>query len=150
MLQAAQTANAAAIESILQRLEGLGDGACREAECANRIVRREIIHFGHDNSSLTSAGMQQIDDLLAGVRDSSIVSLRGHADTRGDNQYNQLLSLRRAVAVKRYMDIRRNADDRLHNLLIMVDGVGEESTIRATADEVEEPSNRVVEILIYE
>ncbi|MCR9259002.1 MAG: OmpA family protein [Pseudomonadaceae bacterium] len=150
LLQEAQSTNAAAIENILRRLESLGDGACREARCASEIIRREIIHFAHDSSALTSESMQKIDDLLTGMRDSSVVSLRGHADTRGDNQYNQLLSLRRAVAVKRYMDRRRNTDNRLHNLLIMVDGIGEESSIRPTADEVEEPSNRVVEILVYE
>ena len=150
LLREAQAANATAIETIMQRLNESGSGGCTGAQCASRVVRREIISFGYDDSTLTTDNMQQIDELLASMRDSTLVILRGHTDTRGSNLYNQLLSLQRAASVKRYIDIKRDADSRLQNLLITVDGVGEESTVRLTADEVEEPSNRIVEILIYE
>lgn len=150
LLQQAQAKNTAAIDAILRKLGELGGTSCSGDNCVGKIIRRAIVSFGHDERSLSDAARNKIDSLLATMRDSTLVSLRGHADTRGNNQYNQLLSLQRAAAVKRYIDTRRNADNRLRNLLITIDGVGEESTIKQTADEVGEPSNRIVEILIYE
>lgn len=150
LLEAAQSANAEAIASLLRRMEKIEAQGCAGASCANKIVRRETIFFEHDDSKLSPAEKDKIDSLLTSLSGKSLVSLRGHADTSGNNQYNHLLSLQRAAAVKRYIDKMLSTDEKLNKLLVTVDGSGEESVVNATEDGVEEPSNRVVEILIFE
>jgi len=146
-LDDAVSANAEAIKSILRRLDRIEDTNTR---AVGKVRSRETIFFAHDDSSLTSAEMAKIDNVLVDLNDDAIVSLRGHADTVGDNRHNYLLSLRRASAVKRYMEEKLQAEGRIDRVLITIDGIGEESVVKITADGVEEPSNRIVEILVFD
>ena len=150
LLESAQMTNAEAIAELLRRLQALEDRECRGVDCLNKITRREVVYFDHGQSQLSQNEMTRIDKILSDLNDRSFVSLRGHADTSGTNQFNHLLSLQRAASVKRYIDERLRLDGRLNNLLISIDGTGEESVVKATEDDVEEPSNRIVEILIFE
>lgn len=150
LLEATQTANTKAIDAILKRLEELKMQDCRGGNCVNKVLGRKTLFFGHDDSTLTPAAMAKIDGMLERTSANAFVSIRGHADTSGDNQYNHLLSLKRAAAVKRYIDEKLRADNKINNLLVSIDGTGEELVANATADNVDEASNRIVEILIFE
>jgi len=150
LLEATQAANTKAIDAILKRLDELKMQNCRGGNCINKILGRETLFFEHDDSTLSPAAMAKIDRLLEGTSANAFVSIRGHADTSGDNQYNHLLSIKRAAAVKRYIDEKLRADNKTNNLLVSIDGTGEELAVKATADNVDEASNRIVEILIFE
>jgi len=145
-LENAQAENTAAIAALLERVEQL------EARGTGRgkITHREIIYFDFDDDSLSAEARKKIDELLEKVDDSAFVSLIGHADTSGNNNYNQFLSQRRAAAVRRYIDDRLLADGESGKLLLSITGVGEESAITATGDEIRERSNRSVEILVFQ
>lgn len=146
-LEIAVSANAEAIESISRRLDRIED---KDTKVASKVLSRETIFFEHDDDRLAPGEMAKIDDVLAGIAGDAIVSLRGHADTVGDNDYNYYLSVRRAAAVKRYMEDKLRAAGRIDAMLITVDGIGEEGGVNVTADGVEEPANRVVEILVFD
>jgi outer membrane protein OmpA-like peptidoglycan-associated protein len=141
------SANAQAIESVLQRLDQIEDSKTRNV---SKIRSRQTVYFTHDDSTLKPAEMAKVDGVLADIEDDAIVSLRGYADTVGDNRYNYYLSVRRAAAVKRYMEEKLRAQGRIDAMLITIDGIGEEGGLAVTADGVDEPANRTVEILVFD
>ncbi|MGD8840884.1 MAG: OmpA family protein [Gammaproteobacteria bacterium] len=142
-----QAENTAAIAALRQRVEQL---EARETGYGGQIISREIIYFDFNDATLSIAGEEKIDRLLEGIEGKAFVSLIGHADTSGDNSYNQLLSLRRAAAVKRYIDARLLAGGESDKLLLSITGAGEEAAIKATGEETRERSNRSVEILVFQ
>jgi len=146
-LQESVSANAQAIASVLQRLDRIEN---RDSRSVSKVRSRETIFFAHDDSSLKASETAKIDAVLAGIDDDAIVSLRGYADTVGDNRYNYYLSVRRAAAVKRYMEDKLESEGRIDAMLITIDGIGEEGGVNVTADGVEEPANRIVEILVFD
>jgi len=150
LLEIAQQVNTEAIAGLLQRLDAIEAEDCRGTTCLTRVSRREVIYFEHNESQLSQSERDKIDQILLTLTDQSFISLRGHADASGNNQYNHLLSLRRAAAVKRYIDKTLRLKNKLNNLLISIDGTGEEFNVNATEDGIEEPLNRIVEILIFE
>ena len=115
-----------------------------------KIVKREIVYFEFNQDTLDADERSKIDRLLYTIEDPAFVSLIGHADTSGDNQYNQWLSVRRAAAVKRHIDARLEATGQSDKLFISITGTGEESVVKATGDEIRERSNRIVEILVFQ
>ena len=61
--------------------------------------------FDFDSSTIRPAGLRELDvlaDDLMGV-DYEVITVTGHTDRLGAQDYNQALSLRRAVAVKDYL-----------------------------------------------
>ena len=150
LMESRQAENERAIAAILEKLDQMSEQDCQPGACANRVVSREVIYFSHNQSELESTEMAKIDSLLQNLEDDSIISLRGHADTSGDNRYNHLLSLRRAVSVKSHIDKNLVEDGLPSNRMITLSGSGEELTFNSTKDGVEDPSNRVVEILILQ
>ena len=71
------------------------------------------------------------------------VEVIGHTDTLGDRSYNQQLSLARAVAIRNKLTA-----DGLAAGSISVTGRGELDLLVPTADQVAEPQNRRVEIVV--
>ncbi len=104
-----------------------------------------IVFFDFDRSNITSEGQKTINDAVAAAKagNSTRVTLTGHTDRSGSEQYNMALSLRRAEAVKAAM-IR----DGIPASAIVVIGKGESQPLVPTADGVREPQNRRVEIVI--
>jgi len=144
--QAENTAAIAALLARIERLEARGTGPGP----GGTIIRRDIIYFDFNDDALSPDEQKKIDRLLDSIDDKAFVSLIGHADSSGDARYNQLLSLRRAAAVKRYIDARLLAEGDSDKLLISITGAGEESAVKATGDEIRERSNRSVEILVFQ
>ncbi len=112
---------------------------------APMAVKSFIVFFDFDKSNITAEAQKTINDAVAAAKagSSSRVTLTGHTDRSGSEQYNMALSLRRAEAVKANMirqGIAANA--------IVVIGRGESQPLVPTADGVREPQNRRVEIVI--
>ena len=71
------------------------------------------------------------------------ITATGHTDTSGPESYNMALSLRRANAVKDAL-VRNGVPAQA----ITVVGMGEKGLLVQTGDNVREPQNRRVEIVI--
>jgi outer membrane protein OmpA-like peptidoglycan-associated protein len=104
-----------------------------------------IVFFDFDRSNVTAEGQKTINDAAAAAKagNAAQVSVTGHADRAGSEQYNLALSMRRAEVVKAGL-IRLGVPASL----IVVVAKGESQPLVNTADGVREPQNRRVEILI--
>ncbi|HSR73071.1 MAG TPA: OmpA family protein [Kiloniellales bacterium] len=106
-----------------------------------------LVYFAFDSAEVNNQGMAIIDEAVANARevDASGISLTGHADRAGPEEYNLQLSLRRASAVRDAMVARGvPAGD------ITLAGRGEAEPAVPTADGVREPANRRVEIIVLQ
>jgi outer membrane protein OmpA-like peptidoglycan-associated protein len=111
----------------------------------NHVAKSFIVFFDFDRSNITAQAQKTINDAVAAAKagNSTRITLTGHTDRSGSEQYNQALSVRRGEAVKAAMirgGIPANA--------IVVIGRGESQPLVPTADGVREPQNRRVEIVI--
>ena len=64
------------------------------------------VQFGFDSAEILPAAKPQLDALAEGILmlpALKSVVIEGHTDATGTDQYNELLSTRRAYAVKRYL-----------------------------------------------
>jgi len=79
---------------------------CQDGTCVSKTdaCNYEPIHFEFDKSSLTSEAERQLSTLADCIKKArSRVTLEGHADERGTEEYNLQLSNRRAASVKKYL-----------------------------------------------
>jgi outer membrane protein OmpA-like peptidoglycan-associated protein len=104
-----------------------------------------VLNFREDSTELMPASKPELDALFAEVaaRSGAEVQVTGHTDRLGSREDNDQLSLRRATAV-RGMLIERG----MKAELVRAVGRGEREPLVETADEVEEPRNRRVEITV--
>lgn len=103
------------------------------------------VYFITDTDSLTeesAAQLAQIKSQLA-LRPAPEIIVIGHTDTVAKREYNVALSLRRAETVKQILVESGIAADQ-----IVVQGRGEREPLVPTADGVDEPRNRRVEIRV--
>ena len=91
--------------SIRQLVDGSAgspsDSAQRRADALSIPIR-----FGFDSSDIVPVARQQLDAIAEGIRRlpaSRVVTIEGHTDAIGTDEYNLALSLRRAAAVKTYL-----------------------------------------------
>ena len=75
------------------------------------------IEFGFDSAELTARAMQDLDGVAAALNDPQLaaarVTLEGHTDATGSEEYNLRLSQRRAESVVAYLVRRGVAGERL-------------------------------------
>jgi len=103
------------------------------------------VYFDFDKSVINPAGQEVINQVLsdASKHAPSSVSVTGHTDRAGPEDYNMALSLRRADSVRSALISGGIAADK-----ITVAGRGESEPAVPTADGVREPKNRRVEIIL--
>ncbi|MBX5483754.1 MAG: OmpA family protein [Myxococcaceae bacterium] len=78
-------------------------GQCVAAQ-AGTACNWEPVHFAFNEAGLTPEAQAQLDTLAECIkRDNLSVTLEGHADERGTEEYNLQLSNRRAASVKDYL-----------------------------------------------
>lgn len=104
-----------------------------------------VLYFRTGTTQLTAESMQALTRVLAETlsRSGAEIVLIGHTDTTSSGSSNDALSLRRAVQV-REMFVQRG----FPSALIEATGRGERDLAVQTADGVDEPRNRRVEILV--
>jgi outer membrane protein OmpA-like peptidoglycan-associated protein len=75
-----------------------------------------IVHFEFDDASLTPAAINALNKIVAGMKKDPLarVSVRGHADKQGTENYNKSLSSRRAKAIEDYLIQHGIEKDRLN------------------------------------
>lgn len=111
------------------------------------ISRNFTVFFDFDRSDLTADARQVLDNVARDAGSGNVAAVRvvGHADRSGPPDYNQRLSIRRAEAVRAYLETLGIGADR-----ISIEGRGETEPLVPTADGVREPSNRRTVIIFPE
>lgn len=104
-----------------------------------------ILYFEKDSTRLLPSSLAMLPDVLstAQSRRSEHISVVGHSDTLGDKAYNLALSMRRAMAVQKLL-VKRGIDE----AFIDTTSHGEENPLVKTADNVGNPKNRRVEVVV--
>lgn len=104
-----------------------------------------ILYFKIESIQLTWKSKKVMPDIFEVVdeKESEHISVIGHADTAGNAQYNLRLSRRRAAAVKKML-----VAGGVSSKYITSTSHGENNPLVKTADNVPEPRNRRVEVVV--
>ena len=131
-----------------QDQQNLEDKIINNLESVTVVTKNEkreimqIIYFDFDEYTLSEVSLNTLKTFLDKYQNQiSNYVIVGHTDTKGTNQYNLKLSLKRAETIKTIF-IQEGIEEKNINIL----GKGEEFLAVLTADEVAHPANRRVEI----
>ncbi len=104
-----------------------------------------VLYFKNESTELLPTSATKLPMIFETIQNinSPYISVIGHTDTAGDHQYNLQLSQKRARNVKNML-ITRGVDP----ALIKSQSHGEKNQLIKTADNVQEPKNRRVEVVI--
>jgi outer membrane protein OmpA-like peptidoglycan-associated protein len=105
------------------------------------------LQFPFDEYQVNSSIAARLDSFINSVQDRNILLIRlnGHCDSKGSDQYNDALSLKRADAVGIYL-LERNI---VLPISIIEKGFGKRSLLNKDATENESLQNRRVEVVIF-
>lgn len=84
----------------------LDDGSKSAAKAAKPAALSLPVQFGFDSADILPAAKPQLDALAEGIRrlpPGQAVTIEGHTDSIGAENYNESLSKRRASAVRSYL-----------------------------------------------
>jgi outer membrane protein OmpA-like peptidoglycan-associated protein len=106
---------------------------------------RFILYCEHDSVDLTPESRALLQKVLRTIRDRAPVdiSVVGHTDTLGENDYNDLLSRKRAKTVAAIL-----TGNGVDSSIIEITSHGKSNPLVPTGDQVREPRNRRVEITV--
>ena len=109
-----------------------------------KIPLHFLLYFDKE-TALTSDSLKLLPDIIAAIRErnSAYISVVGHTDTLGSNDFNLKLSNSRALAVRDMLVRQGVASDE-----IWTTSHGKENPLIPTADNVYEPRNRRVEVIV--
>jgi len=104
-----------------------------------------ILYFQFNSNELTDESKKLIGNILAAIkkRESRDISVIGHTDRTGSDDYNRKLSLERAQLV---YDILSSENVSTDDMTIIYHGEG--NPLIPTADNIAEPRNRRVEVMV--
>lgn len=106
---------------------------------------RFILYFDSGSVRLTASSTALLPEIFSAVkiRSSTDVGVTGHTDRMGSPKYNLALSLKRANRVKEHL-----VSGGVAATVIAVTSHGEANPLVKTADNVAEPRNRRVEVIV--
>lgn len=131
-------------EQLRERLQGSGIGVERQGD--NIVLNMpSSVTFGFDSSELTSDARMALNDASAVMREypETRITVAGHTDSSGAEDYNQRLSERRAQAVGNYL-----AQGGVARQRISMVGYGESQPVASNDSEQDRAQNRRVEITL--
>ncbi len=124
-----------------------GEGQeCQAGKCVTAAPKQcnwDAVRFGFNESTLTSEAQSRLSELADCIKTTKAtgkITLEGHADERGTEEYNLQLSNRRAAAVKRYL-----SDLGLPAASLASVGYGETRPVNPASNEEAWAQNRRVE-----
>ena len=131
-----------------QDQQNLEDKIINNLESVTVVTKNEkreimqIIYFDFDEYTLSEVSLNTLKTFLDKYQNQiSNYVIVGHTDTKGTNQYNLKLSLKRAETIKTIF-LQEGIEEKNINIL----GKGEDFLAVPTADETAHPANRRVEI----
>lgn len=103
------------------------------------------LYFYNDSTQFTEASAHTFEDVLASIKkiNPAEISVVGHTDRVGSREQNYKLGIERATQVKEML-IRGGVDAKI----VEITSHGEDNSLIKTRDEIMEPRNRRVEIVI--
>lgn len=104
--------------------------------------RSFLVFFDFNSASLTSDAKQVIADVYSSAKGDASFSVVGHADKSGSDNYNLMLSKKRAEIVKSEL-ARMGASS------VKSKWKGESDPLVSTEDGIKEPQNRRTEIRVH-
>ncbi len=109
------------------------------------LPEKFILQFKSGSDILTDESLARIPEIIAEIekRDSKSISVDGHSDRVGDEQSNIALSLKRAEKVTWLL-----VDQGVDQQLVRTSSHGEGNPLVPTPDDVPEPRNRRVEVIV--
>lgn len=118
-------------------VERVGEGIVVE------LSDKVLFEFG--KSDLTAASKQSLDKIVSvfNTYPDTNIEVQGHTDSKGSEEFNQTLSVKRAVAVTDYLNSKGIANSRLN-----VKGFGELAPKYDNETEEGRAQNRRVEFLV--
>ena len=104
-----------------------------------------LLYFKQDSNQLTNESINKLPQILKYIRERTPcdINIIGHTDTKGSQKYNVKLGMKRAQMVKRWI-----VSQGVKTNNIKVQSYGEADPLIKTGDNVSEPLNRRVELLI--
>jgi peptidoglycan-associated lipoprotein len=137
--EAAAEAAKLAEETELEAQRIKEENAQREIARAREMFVNEDIYFSFDNSALSAAAQEMLRRKAAWLRSNpgASVSIEGHCDNRGTNEYNLALGDRRAESTKSFLVDLGIAGSRLTTI-----SYGEENPIDGNQNEEAWAKNR--------
>lgn len=106
-----------------------------------------LVNFASGSAVLTPSAQRALDPVGQALASPALANYRfrieGHTDTTGDTESNQILSERRAAAVRDYLTQRYGVS----GARLEVVGLGETRLLVQTGDQVSEVRNRRVQVL---
>jgi OOP family OmpA-OmpF porin len=136
---------AACRDQFFAALAELETAAPAPAQPAAVAPETYVVYFDFDKSNIKPEAAQILDRAIADAKAGGTpsISVTGHADRSGAEDYNLGLSLRRADSVREYL-----INGGVTAEQITVSGRGEAEPAVPTADGVKEPRNRRVEVIV--
>jgi len=115
------------------------------SELAQQDEEGYIVYFRHNQSFLTNTAKMTISQIAKKIinKDDYEITINGHSDKSGNEDYNFTLSKRRALSVKNSL-IERNIPKEKMTIF----AYGETRSLISTKDGIAKKENRRVEIFI--
>jgi peptidoglycan-associated lipoprotein len=128
----------------MARDRAMADSIAREAARV-RSMLTELVHFDYDRSNIRAEDATILDRKIAILQANPAVriTVTGHCDERGSDEYNLALGNRRALAAREYMVNRGIAADRISTA-----SRGEEQPLDAASTESAWARNRRAEVAL--
>ena len=130
--------------ALQEELSGTGVGIQREGDNIRLIMPGDVT-FSTASSDIDQSFYSVLNDVAAVfvMYQATRVEITGHADSRGDEQYNLQLSHQRATSVGNYLVSRGVSAQR-----VFAYGAGESAPVATNDTEIGRSRNRRVEILL--
>jgi len=134
----------ATVQQVRQAMQSLG---AQETNLEVRVALPADVLFDFDKSDIRSDAASALAQLATVIRayPTGRVELEGHTDSKGDDAYNQKLSLRRAESVKRWLAER----ERIAAGRFTTRGAGESKPVASNDTDAGRQKNRRVEVVIH-
>jgi peptidoglycan-associated lipoprotein len=135
-----EAARRAAEEAARRRADSIA--AAEAAASAARAALTAAVHFDYDQSDLRAEDRAILDAKVPVLQANPgvMITIEGHTDERGSDEYNLALGQRRAAAVKRYLVDHGIAEGRMQTQTY-----GEERPVAQGSDESAYAQNRRAE-----
>ncbi len=111
-----------------------------------KITKLEIVYFDFDSDKLDQNSIKILENLIQLFNRDNLnknIILTGHTDSKGSNQYNQILSQKRLLAVQNYLESKG-----IDKSKIKITPKGEQNPTQTNKTENGRSKNRRVEIAI--
>ena len=104
-----------------------------------------LLYFKNNSNRLTNESINKLPQILKYIKERTPceINIIGHTDTKGPQKYNIKLGLKRAKMIKKWI-VSQGAKIKS----IKIQSFGEADPLVKTGDNVSEPLNRRVELLI--